>query len=164
MAKCLIILIISALAGIQSTYSQPDNQEAYFKCVSQIGKKYKENIRMVEGFEAEESKQYFRIDTAAPKWVFMSTPQVKIIRLDSGRFQRRIVAEGVLRSNSNERMPSLTAEYVDTISKQQIKTIRKNVRRELRGEHPGRARRIIFPAAGILSGIATAMALFYVRS
>ena len=109
----------------------------------------------------EEFKPHAALDPASKKSLKISAPTIEYKNLKDSEFERTISVD-LLYKDSTETFQGLTK--VDTLQRSDIKEARDVEEKELRGTDPRFIRKFLIPIAGIGSGIAGIISLFYIRS
>lgn len=160
------VLIVNAFAffGFFSCCSAQISNEAYFEeavrtHLSSQGVPFNSWL----GFLTEPSEGLVKIDSSSQLSFYVQSPEVEFGKLEDGSFSRsiRFVIEHQIGDSA---VLSIAKQHSDTVSRKELKLVRKSKYPELRGVSPQFSRRILVPTVLIVSGITGIISLFYIRS
>lgn len=157
----LIISALQLLLVVNCTKSQISNQLAFETSVLRMIGQKAPSIDSLSGFLTERLRAEILLTDPSSRQLFIETPSVVFARLGHRKFERTISTVLTLTDTSEISFPLV---YLDTISKSQLRPVRKSPMVELRGTDPRWPQKYLLPVALIGTGIAGVILLFYIRS
>lgn len=154
-------MIFGWLLGTTALWAQPNNQEICQNLGQEIQASFPGPFTEISPAQAESWWPDWSLDPAALGQLALRPPAITYERLPDKRYLRQVSIDVMYQDSL---MQSETFSHQDTLGVKEIRLVRKNSPKALRGEDPRPINRFGKPLLTIGASILGVVALFYIRS
>ena len=142
-------------------WGQINNQTAFRQLIEAFFQQNTQPIQQLSGEWPDNWRPQLQLDSSASRKITVGAYEIYYKRLSKSSFERNLIVPIQIQDSAFQ---SRMLTYTDSLSREQIRKIRRESPPALKGDAPGTWANTVRPLALTVGSIAAVVSLFYLRS